>query len=68
VWYGLYAGVPWVIWWLLLHLLRRITRGRYHPPVDDTAALGAGRRAFTLFMVLVYALIFMPYVWRLGPP
>jgi len=68
LWFGIYAGVPWVVWWLLLHLLRRMTRGRYHPPLDDEEPLGPGRRAFTLFMVVVYALIFMPWVWRLGPP
>jgi membrane-associated protease RseP (regulator of RpoE activity) len=67
VWFGVYAGVPWAVWWLLLHGLRRLSRGRYHPPIDE-APIGPGRRVFAVAMGLIYLLIFMPYVWRIGPP
>ncbi|MBI5480425.1 MAG: site-2 protease family protein [Deltaproteobacteria bacterium] len=66
VWYGIYSGVSWVVWFGLLHGLKRMTKGRYHPPVDDEP-LGPGRRAFVLLVAVVYLLIFMPWVWRIGP-
>jgi Zn-dependent protease len=66
VWYGVYSGVSWVVWFGLLYWLKRMTKGRYHPPVDDDP-LGPGRRAFVWLMAVVYLLIFMPWVWRLGP-
>jgi membrane-associated protease RseP (regulator of RpoE activity) len=66
VWYGVYSGVSWVIWYFLLRLLRRMSQGRYHPPVDDEP-LSPGRRAFVWLVAVVYILIFMPWVWRIGP-
>jgi membrane-associated protease RseP (regulator of RpoE activity) len=66
VWFGVYSGVSWVVWWGLLHWLRKMTKGRYHPPVDDDA-LGPGRRMFVFLVAVVYLLIFMPWVWRIGP-
>ncbi|HEY3355310.1 MAG TPA: site-2 protease family protein [Polyangia bacterium] len=66
IYFGIYTGAPWAVWWVLLFVLRRLSRGRYHPPIDDEP-IGAGRRAFAVVVGLVYLLIFMPYVWRLGP-
>jgi membrane-associated protease RseP (regulator of RpoE activity) len=66
VWYGIYSGVSWVVWFFLLHGLKRMSKGRYHPPVDDEP-LGSGRRAFVVLVAVVYVLIFMPWVWRIGP-
>jgi len=66
VWYGIFAGAPWVVWALLLSGLRKVSGGRYHPPVGEEP-LGRGRKLVVLLVAIVYVLIFMPWVWRMGP-
>jgi membrane-associated protease RseP (regulator of RpoE activity) len=56
---GLQAGFPWILWSLVLLIIRRLSGGIYHPPVGE-AQLGAGRRLLCLVMALVFVLILAP--------
>src|SRR5262245_27748877 len=38
------AALPWLVWFLMVGLMRRMTGGMNHPPVDDEP-LPASRRA-----------------------
>lgn len=60
---GLSAGFPWLLWGGLLQLFRRLSGGRYHPPVGQEP-LGPGRRRLCLLMMVVFALIFIPIPMR----
>jgi membrane-associated protease RseP (regulator of RpoE activity) len=60
---GAPAGMPWLIWPLLLILLKRASGGVYHPPVGPEP-LTRGRRALCVAMLVVFALIFMPIPLR----
>jgi membrane-associated protease RseP (regulator of RpoE activity) len=57
---GLSAGLPWVVWALVLGGLRRLSGGTYHPAVDDPP-LSPGRRWLCRGVLVVFALIFTPY-------
>ncbi|PID37970.1 MAG: site-2 protease family protein [Deltaproteobacteria bacterium] len=57
------VGATWIVWWGMLHLLRRMSGGEYHPPVDDTP-LTAGRRRLCVGMLVLFALLFMPIPLR----
>jgi membrane-associated protease RseP (regulator of RpoE activity) len=57
------AGFPWLIWWGLLQVFRRMSRGRYHPPVGEEP-LTRGRRRLCLLMIVVFGLIFIPIPLR----
>jgi membrane-associated protease RseP (regulator of RpoE activity) len=61
--FGWSAGFPWLIWWGLLQLFRRISKGRYHPPVGEDP-LTRGRRRLCVLMIVVFALIFVPIPMR----
>jgi Zn-dependent protease len=67
IWYGFYSGGPWFVWYALLHGLRRLSRGRHHPDVG-LGPLDARRWTVAAIVVAVYVAIFMPWVWRIGPP
>jgi Zn-dependent protease len=53
------AALPWLIWFLLVGLMRRLTGGVNHPPVDDEP-LPRSRRALFWLMVVVFVTVFMP--------
>ena len=59
---GLGAAV-WIVWWGMLHLLRRFTGGGGHPPVND-GPLTAARRRLCIFMAVLFILLFMPIPLR----
>jgi membrane-associated protease RseP (regulator of RpoE activity) len=64
------AALPWLIWFLMVGLMRRMTGGVNHPPVDDSP-LPPSRRALFWFMVVVFVAVFMPVPYRpilVGPP
>jgi membrane-associated protease RseP (regulator of RpoE activity) len=65
------AAFPWVIWYLMVRMMRRMTGGVNHPPVDDKP-LPPSRRALFWLMVVVFVTVFMPVPWRpimvSGPP
>ena len=57
------ATMPWLIWYALVAVLRRVSGGVNHPAVDDRP-LPASRRALFWLMVLVFVGIFMPVPMR----
>jgi membrane-associated protease RseP (regulator of RpoE activity) len=65
------AALPWLMWFVLVGLMRRMTGGANHPPVDDKP-LPASRRALFWLMVVVFVTVFMPVPMRpilvSGPP
>lgn len=61
------AGMPWLIWAVLLLVMRRLSGGIYHPPVEG-APLSRGRRALALGMLIVFALLFTPIPLREAIP
>ena len=56
--------MPWLIWYLLVSLVRRVSGGRNHPPVDEERPLPRSRRALFWLMVIVFVAIFMPVPFR----
>jgi membrane-associated protease RseP (regulator of RpoE activity) len=58
------AGTPWVVWFGVLHLMKRMSRGEYHPPVDD-GRLPRSRSALFWIVAALFVLIFMPVVLRI---
>lgn len=66
---ALQACMPWILWFAVVRILRRLGGGEEHPPVDDQA-LGWGRRLLFAVVVLAFVVIFMPVPLRisLGAP
>ena len=62
-----FAGMPWLVWAALLLVMRRLSGGVYHPPVEG-APLTPGRRALAIVMVIVFALLFTPVPLREAIP
>lgn len=60
------SGMPWLIWFGVLFVLRRLSRGVYHPPAGDDE-LTPGRRALCVAMMIIFALIFVPVPTRQSP-
>ncbi len=63
------AGLPWLVWFVLIALLRRLSGGVDHPPVDDRALPPSRARLFWVVFA-TFVIIFMPVPMRssLGPP
>lgn len=61
--YGLASGLPWCVWALILLGMRRLSGGRYHPPVSDEP-LAPSRRALFWLMAIVFVLLFTPVPMR----
>jgi membrane-associated protease RseP (regulator of RpoE activity) len=57
------AAVFWVVWFFLVSLMRRMSGGVNHPPVDDKP-LPPSRRALFWVMVVVFVAVFMPVPMR----
>lgn len=62
------GGMPWVVLWILLAVMKRLTGGQYHPPLSDEP-LTPGRRRLCVAMILLFFLILVPIPMRmtLGP-
>ncbi|RMH41059.1 MAG: site-2 protease family protein [Deltaproteobacteria bacterium] len=65
--YGVQAGLPWLVWALLLYGMRRLQGGIYHPPVGQRP-LTPGRRRLVWFMWFVFVSIFTPVPLRQALP
>lgn len=67
--FGMVAAVPWLVWFVVIGLLRRVSGGVNHPPVADEP-LPRSRRALFWLVALVFVVIFMPVIERLtyAPP
>lgn len=57
------AALPWAVWAGILVVMRRMSDGRYHPPVGE-GNLSRGRTWLVVFMVVVLLLIFTPIPLR----
>jgi membrane-associated protease RseP (regulator of RpoE activity) len=57
------AGMQWLVWYVMLGLLRRLSGGIDHPPVDDRP-LPASRSILFTTVVVSFLLIFMPVPLR----
>jgi membrane-associated protease RseP (regulator of RpoE activity) len=57
------AALPWLVWYALVSVVRRVSGGSNHPPVDDQP-LPPSRRALFWLMVVVFIGIFMPVPLR----
>jgi membrane-associated protease RseP (regulator of RpoE activity) len=53
------AGAQWLVWYVMLGLLRKLSGGIDHPPVDDRP-LPQSRAVLFWAVVLSFVLIFMP--------
>jgi membrane-associated protease RseP (regulator of RpoE activity) len=60
---ALAASLPWMVWYVLVGLVRRLSGGGNHPPVDDQPLPGSRRLLFWV-MVVVFVGIFMPVPMR----
>jgi membrane-associated protease RseP (regulator of RpoE activity) len=57
------AALPWLVWYLLIRIVRRASGDVNHPPVDDRP-LPPSRRALFWVMVAVFVMVFMPVPFR----
>lgn len=57
------AGTPWLMWFVLLTLLRRLSGGVDHPPVDDRP-LPVSRAGLFWMVFVTFVIIFMPIPLR----
>jgi Zn-dependent protease len=53
------AGVYWLVWFGVLHVIARFSGGEKHPPTDDTT-LSPGRRIAAWATLVLFVLLFMP--------
>jgi membrane-associated protease RseP (regulator of RpoE activity) len=59
------AASVWLVWFVLLLAMRRMGRGRYHPPVAERP-LPPSRVALFWVMAITFVLVFMPVPLRLS--
>jgi membrane-associated protease RseP (regulator of RpoE activity) len=57
------AALPWLVWYLLIRIVRRASGDVNHPPVDDQP-LPRSRRVLFWLMVAVFVMVFMPVPFR----
>ena len=62
---GATTGMPWLVWWVLLHVFRKMSRGTYHPAVDDRP-LTRFRRTLCIAMLMLFILILTPIPMRIA--
>jgi membrane-associated protease RseP (regulator of RpoE activity) len=60
------AATFWLVWFLMVSLMRRMSGGVNHPPVDEQP-LPPSRRALFWLMVAVFITVFMPVPMRQIP-
>jgi membrane-associated protease RseP (regulator of RpoE activity) len=59
------AGMQWLVWYVMLGLLRRLSGGIDHPPVDDRP-LPPSRSVLFATVAATFVLTFMPVPMRLN--
>ncbi|HLK91317.1 MAG TPA: site-2 protease family protein [Polyangia bacterium] len=60
---ALVAALPWLVWYLMIRILRAASGGINHPPVEEKP-LPTSRKLLFWVMVLVFAGVFMPIPFR----
>jgi Zn-dependent protease len=63
---AMYSAVPWLVWFFLVGLMRRMTGGVNHPPVDDQP-LPRSRRLLFWVVAVVFVAVFMPVPYHVIP-
>jgi membrane-associated protease RseP (regulator of RpoE activity) len=58
-----FAAMPWLMWYLMIRVVRAASGGVNHPPVDDTP-LPRSRKLLFWLMVAVFVGVFMPVPFR----
>jgi len=61
--HGASGGLPWLVWAVLLVIMRRMSGGIYHPPVGD-APLTPGRKVLVWFTLIVFLALLTPVPFR----
>jgi membrane-associated protease RseP (regulator of RpoE activity) len=61
--YGIMGALPWLVWALLLLILRRASGDRYHPPAVGPPLDGC-RRAIVAAVAILFVSIFTPVPMR----
>jgi Zn-dependent protease len=59
------AAMPWVFWYALVRLMRSLSRGEDHPPVEERP-LPRSRVALFWVMLVVFVVTFMPVLLRVS--
>jgi len=60
---ALFAALPWLVWAVVLRLMKRVSGGQYHPPVD-AQPLPRSRRVLFWVVCVTFFLTFMPVPLR----
>jgi membrane-associated protease RseP (regulator of RpoE activity) len=65
---AVYASLSWLVWYMLLWVVGRASRGFDHPLVDDDQGLPRSRSTLFWVVAIAFALIFMPVPlrWSIG--
>lgn len=58
-----FAAMPWLLWYLMIRIVRAASGGANHPLVDD-APLPPSRKLLFWLMLVVFAGVFMPVPFR----
>jgi len=64
IWLAASSTLPWLVLYLVFGLVRRVSGGEYHPPVDEIP-LPRSRRVLFWVLVVVFVGVFMPVPERL---
>lgn len=61
--HGASGGLPWLVWAVLLVVMRRMSGGIYHPPVGEQP-LTPGRKVLVFFTLIVFLALLTPVPFR----
>ena len=61
--FAAFGVAPWLVWSILLEIMRKVAGGEYHPPVTGPP-LTVGRRRLVWVMAVVFLLLFAPVPMR----
>ena len=65
--YGLWTpGLVWLVWFVLLHGMRRMGGGLEHPPTEE-GALSPARKLIGVLCLVLFVLLFMPTPMYMPP-
>jgi membrane-associated protease RseP (regulator of RpoE activity) len=60
---ALFAALPWLVWAFVLRLMKRVSGGQYHPPVE-AEPLPSSRKVLFWVVCVTFLLTFMPVPLR----
>jgi membrane-associated protease RseP (regulator of RpoE activity) len=62
---ALQGATPWIVWWVMVTLVKRSSGSGDHPPVDGRPLISSRRGLFWL-MVVVFGILLMPVPMRVS--